>query len=129
MIRPKPNRGLSLEVHPERSSTEDAVLILLLIPKELGELDKMLRMIDLGSTNPNLERQLLLSLGSSRTTITNPTETSLLDMSSISINILTILSPLIELLIKMPEESPLKLDPLSSSSTKLSLLLIPPTGT
>ena len=97
-----------------------------IVPNIGCDLEEVLRMIDLGSTDPNLECEFLSSLGSSWTGVSDPSETSLVDPGPIILNIITISFKGAELNVKEMNHVPGEFNPLGAAASELSLLSITP---
>ena len=118
---------LILELESEGGATKDRVVISEMVVPDVGrDLEEVLRVIDLGTTDPNLEGEFLSSLGSTRTAVTNPSEAGLVDPPHVIINVIPISLEGIELNVEELNHLPSELNPLSTAASELGLLSIPP---
>ena len=118
---------LILELESEGGATKDRVVISEMVVPDVGrDLEEVLRVIDLGTTDPNLERQFLSSLSSPWARIPDPTVTSRIDPTLVILSVVPILGEGHQLIIKLSEEITSELDPLSTTAGELGLLHVAP---
>ena len=98
----------------------------MIVPNVGSYLEEVLRMIDLGTTDPDLEGEFLSSLGSSWAGVSDPSAASLVDPGPIILNVITVSLEGVECNVEELNHLPGELNPLGTSSSELSLLSIPP---